>query len=293
MLNRPTIDDIRIAEIERIILLNPTLKQNGIAKCVCEQWNWKFPNGKLKICSCTDMLQVLNKHGKITLPPKTVYKSSGKKHTILHYQHDTRPISGHLSDLQPICVEPVITDGGKKIFCSLVSQYHYLSLDRAVGRSMKYFAKSSDGRILGCLLFGSAAWKCRDRDAWIGWDAETRKRNLQLISNNSRFLILPWVTIPNLASHILSLVSQRISADWEKEYGHGLAALETFVEFERFTGACYRAANWKRVGVTEGRGRNDFHNLCALSKKDIYVYPLERKCTDILTGRKEKWRIWE
>jgi len=153
-----------------------------------------------------------------------------------------------------------------------------------VGENMKYVVRSRSGAILACLLFGSAAWKSRNRDAYIGWEQEQRRGRLSMLTNNVRFLIMPWVHVPHLASHILSLVARRICADWEAKYGHGLAAMETFVERSRFHGTCYKAANWVCVGRTAGRGRNDRQHARALPEKDIYLLPLSRQWQERLAG---------
>jgi hypothetical protein len=142
---------------------------------------------------------------------------------------------------------------------------------------MKYTVRSQSGAPLACLLFGSAAWSCRDRDAYIGWSREQRASHLQMLTNNTRFLIMPWVSVPCLASCVLSQIARRLSADWETKYGHPIYLLETYVEFERFRGVCYQAANWARVGRTAGRGRNDRQNEWALPKKDVYLLPLTRR----------------
>jgi len=160
------------------------------------------------------------------------------------------------------------------MFKSLLDQFHYLKFDRAIGENMKYMIYSRDGRPLSCLMFGSAAWSCRERDSFIGWDKSGRMRGLSLMTNNSRFLVLPWVNVPHLASHILSLIAKRISSDWELKYGHGLCLLETFVECGRFKGTCYKAANWINVGRTTGRGRDGGHHNAILPQKDVYLYPL-------------------
>jgi hypothetical protein len=161
-------------------------------------------------------------------------------------------------------------------FKSYISQFHYLSFDRTVGENIKYIVKSNDGRVLACLLFGSAAWSCKDRDNYLGWDKELRKSSLNLLTANTRFLVFPWVRVPSLASHILAQIMRRISDDWDLRYGHKLLAVETYVDTSRFAGTCYRAANWKKVGSTTGRGRVGGHNHAVLPQKDIYLYILDR-----------------
>jgi hypothetical protein len=149
---------------------------------------------------------------------------------------------------------------------------------------MAYMIYSNNNQILSCLLFGSPAWSCRDRDAFIGWSKEDRRSNLIMTTNNVRFVILPFVNVPHLASHILSIISKRISSDWERKYGHSIYLLETFVEVGRFKGTCYKAANWINVGRTTGRGRNGGHHNAIVPYKDIYLYPLAKDWRTVLRG---------
>jgi hypothetical protein len=197
--------------------------------------------------------------------------------------HDTQRIVCGLNELLPLSVNAINGSHAFDEFKSLIDQYHYLGYDRTVGENMKYVIRCKNGTVLACLLFGSAAWKCRDRDDYIGWSHEQRALRLYFLTNNVRFLIPQWVQVPCLASHVLSLVSRRISSDWEAKYGHPILALETFVD-ERFRGTCYQAANWVRVGRTAGRGRNDRKHECAIPQKDIYLLPLSRRWRQTLTA---------
>lgn len=163
----------------------------------------------------------------------------------------------------------------------MLAQYHYLGFDRTVGRNMKYMVRDKEGRPVALLLYGAAAWKCKGRDDHIGWDPMRRQDNLQLIANNTRFLIPQWVRIPHLASYTLSRISKRISADWQVKYGHPLLCLETFVD-EQYEGTCYKAANWTYVGKTAGRGRDDFYNQRLLTVKSMYLYPLVKNYRKLL-----------
>jgi hypothetical protein len=160
------------------------------------------------------------------------------------------------------------------LFNYLLSSYHYLGHNTTVGENMKYLVQDRYGRPLACFLWGSAAWKTAPRDDFIGWDHRSRERNLNYTTNNTRFLILPWVRVPHLASHILSQVSKRICSDWMSKYSHPIYLLETFVDCCRFRGICYQAANWILLGRTEGRTRNDRGHTIHVSHKDVYVYPL-------------------
>lgn len=161
-----------------------------------------------------------------------------------------------------------------RLFNGLLAGYHYLGHRNTVGENLRYLVGDRMGRPVACALFGSAAWKCADRDAYVGWDRVTRERNLQRLTNNTRFLILPWVVVPHLASHVLGLIARRIRADWQAKYGHPVYALETFVDRGRFQGTCYRAANWLPLGATRGRTRNDCEHSIRAAVKDVYLYPL-------------------
>lgn len=274
--NRPEITDEKIEYIRRLITENPDMGRTKLSVILCEIWNWRGSNGKLKDMSCRDMLRALDKAGKIVLPaPKSISRKVGTVMKIRHLAHDETPITGSLKDLRPLQVEIVTSQEDLVRFKSYIDQYHYLGFDRYIGEHMAYMVYSRDEIALSCLLFGSAAWSCRDRDIYIGWGKEQRKRSLNWLTNNVRFLIFPWVRVPHLASHILSLITKRISTDWEHKYGHPLLLLETFVEISRFRGVCYRAANWICVGRTTGRGRDGGHHNAILPVKDIYLYPLD------------------
>jgi hypothetical protein len=226
------------------------------------------------------MLRGLDKAGHIRLPAPQNTSAQSPRRDIEHLSHDTAPIACGLEKLRPLIVEAIESKVALAEFKSLLDQYHYLHYDRTIGENMKYVIRSKNGAILACLLFGSAAWKCRDRDVYIGWSQEQRSSHLFLLTNNVRFLIPEWVQVPCLASHILSLIARRISADWETKYGHDLTCLETFVERNRFRGTVYRAANWIHVGGTTGR--NDRKHLRALPEKDIYLLPLFRRWRESL-----------
>jgi hypothetical protein len=232
------------------------------------------------------MLRDLDAAGKISLPPPlTATHKRGAAKPPAHFSHDTAAIECELWELAPLRVE--IAGKGEPLaeFKSLVSQYHYIGYRVFVGENMSYIVRSAAGAPLACLLFGSAAWSCRDRDQHIGWSKERRAQALHLISNNHRFIVLPWVRVSCLASHTLSLITRRISSDWMEKYGHGLLALETFVESpSRFKGTAYQAANWRLVGRTAGRGRDGGHHEAILPQKDIYMYPLAKRSLEKLRG---------
>jgi hypothetical protein len=165
-----------------------------------------------------------------------------------------------------------------------LEEFHYLGFGGPVGENLQYMVRAGGGRPLACLVFGAAAWKCQDRDRFIGWSALPRQQHLAGVANNSRFLILPWVRVPGLGSWILARVSRRIARDWRAKYGHPIVLLESFVERERFRGTVYRAANWQRVGATAGRTRQDRHTCIQAPVKDIYLYPLRRDFREVLSA---------
>ena len=190
---------------------------------------------------------------------------------------DQRAINGCLSQMEGLVVREVSTQAiERKWVRAALGQFHYLCFGGTVGENLQYVVGDAQGRQLACLVVGAAAWKCQDRDRFIGWSVEQRQRNLALIANNTRFLVLPWVRVPRLGSWILGQVSRRLAEDWQAKYGHRVVLLETFVERPRFAGTVYRAANWQAVGMTAGRTRQDRHTCLRVPVKDIYLYPLRR-----------------
>jgi hypothetical protein len=235
------------------------------------------------------MLRALDKAGKITLPARQTFsRTKGGADKVKRLEHNTTPIHARLSELRPLIVSKV--DGGQELiqFKSLLDQYHYLSYDRNIGENMKYMVYDRRRIPMACLLFGSAAWSCRDRDRYIGWNKQERMQGLRLLTNNSRYLILPWVSCSHLASHILALILRRIADDWRQKYGHSVYCIETYVETGRFKGACYQAANWTKVGTTTGRGRDGGHRNAILPVKDIYLYPLTANFREILSRQERQ-----
>jgi len=283
---RPEITDELIDFIRQYIAANPDMGRSRLSVKLCEIWDWRDSSGRTKDMSCRDMLTSLDKAGKIILPaPKIISRRPGDSKGVKHIIHDETPINCKLKELQPLRVEIVATKADWQQFKSYVDQYHYLKFDRCISESMAYMVSSHDGKPLAALLFGAPAWSCRDRDAYIGWGKDDRKRNLIMITNNTRYVIYPWVNVEHLASHILSLVSKRVAADWDKKYGHRVCLLETFVEAPtRFRGTCYKAANWLKVGRTTGRGRDGGHHNAIVPEKDIYLYPLAKNWRSILNG---------
>jgi len=285
MLIKPEMTDKRISEVKTLIAENPALSRTQLSKLVCQIWDWRSPNGQPKDIAARDMLRDLEKKGLINLPlSQTVPNFSDHRYQVLHLDHDTTPMGCSLEDLLPLKIHLPEGEEDLAAFKSYLDQFHYLGFGRTVGENMKYMVYSRNGSVVACLLFGSAAWSCRDRDKHIGWNKARRKEALHLLTNNTRFWIPQWVRTPNLASHVLSRVMRRLCADWESRYGHHLLAVETFVDSSRFLGSCYKAANWIYVGRTSGRGRDGGHHNMIVPRKDIYLYPLDRHYAEKLRG---------
>lgn len=251
-----------------------------LATELCKLWNWTTPAGQLKDFAARAFLRKLMERGLITLPPIRTFnqRKNGFRAPVATVAATPFPASSietSLVNLLPLSfiIAPNGSDEEGR-FHHYLARHHYLGFHRTVGENLKYLVRDRQGRDLACVLFGSAAWKTRPRDEFIGWSHETRSRNLLWITNNTRFLILPWVRVPHLASHVLGRISRRIRADWKAKYGHPVHLLETFVEQGRFSGTCYKAANWKYVGSTTGRSRQDRYTTLKVPVKDIYLYPL-------------------
>jgi hypothetical protein len=273
----------RIEQINKMIVDNPEWHRSKLSQELCKLWDWRGENGQIKDVSCRDVLRALDAAGKIKLPARVKNgRLKGGADKVALMLHDMSPIEGPLSGLMPLAVDVVKDKSDIMEFKSYIEQHHYLGYDRNIGENIKYFVYDRYGRRLACLMFGSSAWKCRARDEYIGWDSTQRLNGLRFATNNSRFLIFPWVTVSHLASHALSLVCRRISGDWIAKYGHPVYMLETFVERDRFRGICYKAANWKYVGETAGMGRNCRTMVGELPVKDIYVFPLHKRFREML-----------
>ena len=271
--------------IKKLINTNPSWGRTRLSKELCVLWNFRSANGNLKDMACRSLLLKLEKDKLIKLPARKSGTNNAKRNSSISLVlHSTLPVKASLKDLSPVQIKPVEDRSELDLFKCFLSAYHYLGFSGTVGENLKYMAYDSGGRPLACLLFGSAAWACGPRDDFIGWDREKRGKNLSLTTNNMRFLILPWVRVEHLASHILSKVIKQIKDDWTAKYGHPLYLLETFVERDRFAGTCYKASNWTRVGETKGRSRNDRSHNIEVPVKDIYLYPLTKRFRKVLAG---------
>jgi len=264
---------------------NPQWHRTKLSRELCIAWDWKALNGQYKDMACRGLLLKLEKLGLITLPPRRAQAYNSLRNRLVRpVQHQQSAIHASLKTLVPLHIERIQKDEHKTLFHTLLALYHYLGSCRTVGENVKYIVFDRNANPLACILFGSSAWKVAPRDSFIGWDILARKQYLHLIANNLRFLIVPWVRVPHLASHVLGLIARRIRNDWTHKYGHPVYLLETFVERERFQGTCYKAANWQLVGQTKGRTRNDRYNTIRVPIKDIYLYPLIPNFREALHG---------
>ena len=276
-----------IEEIREVILTHRDRSRWFISRELCRRWHWVQPNGVLKDIICRGFLLHLARQGFIELPPcrkKTPYRLAHAKKPA-RVQIDQTPIEDKLSDLRPIELLQVRRTPLQKLYSSLIEQYHYLGYTRPVGEHLEYVALAQ-GRVVACLGWCSAPRHIGCRDRYLGWTQEQRTTHLCRVLNNTRFLILPWVKVPHLASHLLGLMARRVSQDWQQIYHHEVVWLETFVDPDRgFTGTCYKAANWVYLGQTTGRGKNDQTHRPNRSLKGVFGYPLRRDFREALYGQ--------
>ena len=278
----------QIREIAEIVRTFPRLSRTELANTICELFSWERPNGKLKTVECREFLEGLCEKGIIALPAcRTQYANKGLSGIARTHKGEMRqPVRAKLKDLLPILLVRVETREQRRLWFEYVDRYHYLGYRQPFGAQLRYFIQSgATDDILGCFQFSSPAWKIAPRDRWIGWSDQARKVHLQKIINNSRFLILPWVEVKNLASSALALAARHIPQDWRRCYGCRPVLMETLVDRSRFKGTCYRAANWVHIGETTGRGRMDRTNTRqGMAVKEIYVYPLASRFRRELAG---------
>ncbi len=282
-----TLDNI--TQINQLILEHPDWHRTRLSKELCQLWNWRNAKGDLKDMSCRNLLLKLYRHGHIFLPPQRRTPPHLIKRQIPEIPHGTDPISTVFANLLPIAILDARSNKHHhKLFDHFVHRYYYLSFNSTVGENMKYIAFDCHGRPLACLLYGVPAWKAKSRDEFIQWTPTVCQKNLNFLTNNTRFLILPWVEVKNLASYLLSRIAKQINADWMCRYNHPIFMLETFVDRTRFAGTFYKAANWIHVEQTTGRTRQDKHHCIQTSVKDIYLYPLTKSFQFLLLSTSEQ-----
>ena len=263
--------------IRRLLATEPKLNRAQLSRRVCSELHWLRPDGRSKQMSCRVAMLRMERDGLITLPRPEKGNGNGRRRPRLTTASDPKEfLSLPTRAVMPLEFRPVDTPGDSSLWNELIERYHYLGYKPLPGAQIRYLVFGR-GHLLAALGFGAAAWKVAPRDQFIGWTADQRRRNLHRIVNNSRFLILPWVKVRNLASCILAAAAKRLGNDWTQRYGHEPVLLETFVERSRFRGTCYRAANWTHVGDTQGRGKLDRQHRGLSTVKHIYLYPLHKR----------------
>lgn len=267
-----TENDIQL--IRKIIITNPQMTRTALSKEVCRQLKWYKPNGELKEMRCRVVMIQMHNDLLIKLPKarNCFHLNKAIKHTSkTDMQNGIIERVDFINDIKLHLIDKTNTS----LWNEYIDRYHYLGFKKLPGSQLRYFAYAGN-QIIACLGFGAAAWKTAARDQFIGWNAHQKEKNLQLVINNSRFLILPWIKSKNLASKLLSMVVRQLPNDWQNRYRYKPVLIETFVESKRFLGTCYKAANWINVGKTKGRGRNDTDNKYSLPVKDIFLFPVTK-----------------
>lgn len=278
--HRVTNEELEV--IREVVESCPGISRTELANTVCELLDWKRPNGRLKGRECREYLEELEINGLIRLPGRQEGRPRGSGTNIPasnqgNHENVGATIEGLVRDFSPVTLKQVKDEKERRLFRELIERYHYLGYRVPFGAHLSYlvYVTAVEPVVAGCLQFSSAAWRMACRDTWIGWDDNQRGRNLQKIVNNSRFLLLPWVKLKNLASTVLGLAAGRIGGDWKQLYNVEPVLLETLVDTGRYSGTSYRSANWTFLGMTTGRGRMDRENKrYGAAPKAIFVYPL-------------------
>jgi hypothetical protein len=279
------VTDADIAFIAELIARHPEASRRELSKRLCEAWDWRQANGELRDMVCRGLMLELHRAELIELPP---VRQRPRNNVVARrcpapVLIDRSPLCGSLREIQPLETLQVRRRAEESFYDGLIEEHHYLGYTRPVGEHLKYLILSSN-RPVACLSWGSAPRHLGPRDRFIGWTVEARRRNVRYLAYNSRFLILPWVKVPHLASHLLGRMARRISEDWERVYAHPIYYLETFVDPARFRGTCYLAANWVVLGETTGRGHNARTKRVTQPKKEVLGYPLVRNFRELLEG---------
>jgi len=274
------VGEAELAQVRALLSEHPDWSRRKVSEHLARLWDWRNPAGQLKDMAARTLLLKLEQRGWIELPARRQIphnRMARKPLAAPAPSLDTSSINVALGHLLPLAVNEISHPNlpePRALFAALLGHYHYLSHRGSVGENLQYLVSDRRGRALACVLFGAAAWQCKARDQYIGWDAPTRQRRLGYVANNTRFLILPWVKVPHLASHVLGRIARQISEDWRRKYGHPVHLLETFVDTSRFHGGCYRAANWQDVGRTTGRTRQNKTQVPQAPPKAVWLYPL-------------------
>jgi len=272
--HRVIIDD-DLVFIRKLIAEHPGSSRRDLSKKLCQAWNWVQANGALRDMVCRGLMLMLNRQGLIVLPAvrRVIRNPMVERSRPVLVGVDEAPLQVSFAELGPLEVRQVRRTPEEALFNSLLQHHHYLGYTQPVGEHLKYLVYAQ-GRPLACVAWSSAPRHLGSRDRFIGWEPKARLANIGLLAYNSRFLVLPWVTVPHLASHILGRMARMLSADWQRVYAHPIYYLETFIDPQRFRGTCYRAANWKVLGVTTGRGKDDRAHKANRPIKEVLGYPL-------------------
>jgi hypothetical protein len=272
-----------ILSIRELIAAHPRVSRRRLSEKLCEAWQWRQANGALRDMVCRGLLLMLDRAGHIELPtvkfvPHNPFVERARPEPM---PVDATPILAPLADLRPVEIEQVRRTDHERLFNSLMEQHHYLAYEQPVGEHLKFLVWAQ-GRPIACLAWSSAPRHLGSRDRYIGWSAEARRRNIRFLAYNTRYLILPWVRVPHLASHILGRMASQLSPEWERIYDHPVYFAETFIDPTRFRGICYRAANWKFLGLTTGRGKNDHTYKPNRPIKEVLGLPLTPRFRELL-----------
>ncbi len=273
-------DDIQT--IRDLMHQHPTLKRSPLSRKLCELWNWTKPNGELKDMTCRVALSRLQAAGLITLAPSQIPNARRPPHFAATAATNAQtPIKQPVHELANLTLRLVTGAAQSRRWNEYVARYHYLGYTPMSGSQLRYNVFAGE-QLVALISFGASAWKLKPRELFIGWQEPERLRNLQLIVNNARFLILPWIESKGLASKILAKIARQLPHDWHQRYGYRPVLLETFVESERHRGTCYKAANWIHVGQTTGRGKKSSTHQQIVPIKDIWLYPLRNNFASLL-----------
>jgi len=283
------ITDADIERIRQLIADNPRLSRRALSSRLCEAWDWRQANGALCDMVCRGLMLRLHREGHIELPPvrwvnpNPLARRNPERKRPTPVLVDEIPFGCTLAEIRPLAFEQVRRTVEERLFNSLLERYHYLGYTQPVGEHLKYVVYAQ-GRPIACLGWSSAPRHLGPRDRFIGWPAEARRQNIRYLAYNTRFLILPFVKVPHLASHILACMARRLPGDWQHHYGHSIYYLETFVDPGRFRGTCYSAANWRCLGLTTGRGKDAPTKKANRSLKEVLGYPLRKDFRQLLGG---------
>jgi len=277
------VTDEDLSFIIKLIHENPTVSRRRLSALLCEAWNWVQPNGSLCDMVCRSLMLGMHRAKLIELPPvrKVNHNPLAVRSKPKPVSVETTPLCCRLGQIQPLSFVQVRRTKAEAIFNGLMQQYHYLGYTQPVGEHLKYLVYSEE-RPIAALAWSSAPRHLGPRDRFIGWSAQQRRQNIRFLAYNTRFLILPWVQVPHLASHILGQMARRLPHNWQQLYGHPVYFLETFIDPERFKGTCYRAANWNVLGRTTGRGHQDQTHRPNRPVKEILGYPLTKQFRHLL-----------